>query len=982
MATHNALQSVLHTASMRELSLASLGPYPAAVPSSRSSWNGGAWLVSSSSKHFLDRNELTILLQRGRRNQKLNRDFSQRCSISCEGGNDEDRWGSHGHGWDVQSPGQRRSSYVPLALSTLPITQPSPDAEKTEKWRLDDEITELQGLQKQLISCKNLREKISAIETSRRVKNAFNGIGRSGIYVKPAIALAGKVLDERSLYVLKCLVAIGQDHLLDYSVALEDAFFVQDESNHRTISSTEGKPVSSVKEVLKRLAKAIENWDGSGNQFWQSMPNLITNWSHEMLDFSDTEETIALESLEDPSDGGEDRVLQSLTDLTKVLERLEKFYDSIGGIVGYQLKVLELIKASELGEEPSSDGPDFSNGRFSVPRGPDLASDQAFAMQAASWGLEGLSKMGEIYPLGGAGDRLGLVDEVTGECLPVAMLPYCGRTLLEGLIRDLQAREFLHFKVFGRQHITPVAIMTSAAKKNNERVLALCKSHGWFGRGKENFRLFEQPLVPTVAAADGQWLVTGPFQAVLKPGGHGVIWKLAYDEGILQWFQSKDRKAAIVRQISNPIAATDCTLLALSGMGLRYEKKFGFASCDRNVGTAEGVNVLMERRLPDGRWEYGVTCIEYTEFNKLGILDVPIAPGSTQAQYPANTNVLFVDLPSVEHIASSQSAASLPGMILNLKKPVKYVDHLGHKHSVLAGRLECTMQNIADSLVNKRSSRLPSKDHDKLDTYVIYNQRRKVTSSAKRRRKPGEHSLHQTPDGSFLDVTRNAFDLLSHCGVHMPEMEDNHRYVDSGPPFIVLIHPSIGPLWDIVSQKIQGGSLTPRSELQLEISEFAWTDVQLDGSLLVRATNVMGAVESNESGEGILQYGVRCGKCRLNNVNVTNKGVDWECKNNIYWQNKISRLESLEIILEDNAEFEANNVTIEGSQKFFVPKGHRMIVTNSLSGMSCTLEKLSESLSPQGSWSWRYDLQANGEVLLEMITSDDSSYVANEVSKV
>jgi len=46
--------------------------------------------------------------------------------------------------------------------------------------------------------------------------------------------------------------------------------------------------------------------------------------------------------------------------------------------------------------------------------------------------------MAEIYPLGGAGDRLGLVDEETGECLPVAMLPYCGRTLLEGLIRDLQ----------------------------------------------------------------------------------------------------------------------------------------------------------------------------------------------------------------------------------------------------------------------------------------------------------------------------------------------------------------------------------------------------------------------------------------------------------------------------------------------------------------------------------------------------------------
>lgn len=51
-----------------------------------------------------------------------------------------------------------------------------------------------------------------------------------------------------------------------------------------------------------------------------------------------------------------------------------------------------------------------------------------------------------------------------------------------------------------------------------------------------------------------------------------------------------------------------------------------------------------------------------------------------QAQYPANTNVLYVDLPSVEKIASSQSPRSLPGMILNLKKPIVYKDYLGVTH--------------------------------------------------------------------------------------------------------------------------------------------------------------------------------------------------------------------------------------------------------------------------------------------------------------
>ena len=43
-----------------------------------------------------------------------------------------------------------------------------------------------------------------------------------------------------------------------------------------------------------------------------------------------------------------------------------------------------------------------------------------------------------FVPVAGAGDRLGLKCDVTGDSVPTAMLPYCGRTLLAGLIRDLQ----------------------------------------------------------------------------------------------------------------------------------------------------------------------------------------------------------------------------------------------------------------------------------------------------------------------------------------------------------------------------------------------------------------------------------------------------------------------------------------------------------------------------------------------------------------
>lgn len=59
---------------------------------------------------------------------------------------------------------------------------------------------------------------------------------------------------------------------------------------------------------------------------------------------------------------------------------------------------------------------------------------------------------------------------------------------------NYKAREFLYFKICGKQCITPVAIMTSAAKNNHEHITSLCERHEWFGRGRSSFQLFEQVL--------------------------------------------------------------------------------------------------------------------------------------------------------------------------------------------------------------------------------------------------------------------------------------------------------------------------------------------------------------------------------------------------------------------------------------------------------------------------------------------------------
>jgi len=641
-----------------------------------------------------------------------------------------------------------------------------------------------------------------------------------------------------------------------------------------------------------------------------------------------------------------------IASLVDVLSKVETFYDMLGGLVGYQCTAMELCVESLTGApaqvhvSSDCDGTECRvEGRelnLLVPPGVDLrANDGAFAATASRWGLEELPNMAEIYPLGGAGDRLGLVDAETGESLPAALLPYNGRSLIEGLVRDLTAREWLYYKLTGEQHKTPVAVMTSAAKGNHRRISTLLRENKWFGRGEDNYRLFEQPLVPVVSVDGGRWVREGFCEFSLKPGGHGAIWKLMHDEGVFDWLEARNRRGAIVRQITNPMAGTDTTLLSLSGVGSKGDKALGFASCERHVGAAEGVNVLVEQKDDaKGEYSYGVSNIEYTDLTKLGVQDFSSDKGSSESAYPANTNVLFIGLNHIRQALTSSSRAAFPGMLINLTKPVT-------ASGVKGGRLECSMQNIADALMRRSDRRLGPEDFDSLPTFVLYTLRRRITSSAKKKRDPNSKKLAQTPDGSFLDLLRNASDLLRRCNVAHPSPDDQtvDVYLQDGPEFIFSTNPSIGPLWDVIEQKIQGGEIKKGSEVRLEIAEIEWRDVVVRGSFFVEATAPMGptmnSVQFDDS---------NCGRCRLHNVQISNQGIDWSETSNVYWSNFISRRERCSVTLEGNGEFDARDVVLSGDVRYVVPRGKRLTLRPD--GAGGVRETWSDVASP--SWRWRY----------------------------
>ncbi len=612
--------------------------------------------------------------------------------------------------------------------------------------------------------------------------------------------------------------------------------------------------------------------------------------------------------------------LTALEVLCNDLMPVQEFYKELGGIVGYQEKILSLLYAKDHQKYEVTSS-------YHAPSFIDISTLNAKTQQAVFSGLESLPEIAEMIPLGGAADRLHLVDEETGSDLPAAKLRFAGKILLERIIADIQAREYLYFQLFGKQVVTPVVLMTSFEKDNHFHVMKILEENRWFGRPKESFRMMAQPLVPVVKE-DGKWLFDERMKLVMKPGGHGAIWKLALDLGVFDWLSSLGRKKALVRQINNPAAAFDYGLLAFLGIGWKQDKIFGFASCPRLLRAAEGVNVLIENE-KDGKQSIVLTNIEYCDFAKFGIEDLPLKEGEPYSRFSSNTNLLFVDLSAIQKAVLKNP---FPGLLLNLKKG-SFLNADGMKQEAVLGRLESTMQNIADVFIeDKGDSLVPEK------TFITYNQRHKTISTTKRAYVEGG-TLQETPESCFFDFLFSARELLeSHCGFSLPPPRLLGPHLSLGPEFVFLYHPCLGPLYSMIEKKLKGGALSLGSMLRLEIADILIEQLDLSGALDIKATQIMG--EKNQ--EGSLVYSDKIGRCTLKNVTLRNLGMDIE-KSRPFWRGDFHCHEGVEILLKGDSEFIAEGVTFEGSHRFEVEDGMSMRVSQKFGKLLIELERKAQT---------------------------------------
>lgn len=590
-------------------------------------------------------------------------------------------------------------------------------------------------------------------------------------------------------------------------------------------------------------------------------------------------------------------------DLIQKLKQVEVFYQPIGGLIGYHREVLVRL-AIHLGLQAPHPKEHFT---YEKPPRVDIRSQNPLVKSCILTALEKWDQVALMMPIGGAGDRLGLEDE-HGHALPASFLPFEGKTLLEGLIRDIEAIETLVHETTGKSCVTPIALMTSDEKNNHILIEQFLKNNHYFGRPQDSIRLFRQKMVPVVTE-EGMWAMHGPLDPMLKPGGHGALWRSCEVHGILDWLEKHGRTHALVRQVNNPIASTDSNFLSLAGYGLSHPVSMVLLTCERLVHSSEGVNVLRFRQEGEGLVK-AITNVEYTDFVQEGIEDTCEEPGSPYSAFSSNTNLFLIELKSLRKALVKDP---FPGLILNLKSktPIQIGDQI---ELLRVGRLESMMQNIADAIeVGQEES---------LAQVLLFAERSKTISVAKKKQPESGFAL-ETPASAFYDRQKMFRDLLAtKCSMHLPLLSGPTDYFHKLPPILLHLSPDLGPVHSLIAKRIQGGTLSLGSFLQLHLQHLICHDLYLDGAL---------DIEASSPSQNYVY---------LNRVSVVNAGWQQEkVPSDMLWKKLAVPERKCQVILEGRSAFIANQVVIESDRNWKVADGKMLVLSPGIQGEILIEEK-------------------------------------------
>jgi hypothetical protein len=204
-----------------------------------------------------------------------------------------------------------KKSLLPLSFSSSPSlssssashshvtrvsTSPVEYAPPAPEFDFHQEVARLKRLRSKLSDSTSLREKHAVVDGDARVKRFFDSIKKGGF---SRVLLASLNLDSYELFLVKCLVAAGQEHVLGFGFEFEP------------LESELESARSSLKSAFYALVEMIEKLDVDGGG---------GNGSGRLGKKSGF--------------GLEDEEIREFKKLLKTLGEIEQFYNCIGGIIG------------------------------------------------------------------------------------------------------------------------------------------------------------------------------------------------------------------------------------------------------------------------------------------------------------------------------------------------------------------------------------------------------------------------------------------------------------------------------------------------------------------------------------------------------------------------------------------------------------------------------------------------------------------------
>lgn len=468
----------------------------------------------------------------------------------------------------------------------------------------------------------------------------------------------------------------------------------------------------------------------------------------------------------------------------KHLVKIDSMYKEIGGLFGYFLKAIK----DEVQEQKEE---------WVVPK---YEKIEEVKIETLFLGCKSLDKCAVAVPLGGMGQRLGYRDEEGP--LPVAQFPFLGHSLLEQIVRDLEGLESLYKILFNKEIEIPLILMCSREKSNESKVRELLEKEVFFGRKK--IKLLVQELVPVVTE-EGHFSFDGK-EFLCFPSGHGAIWKLVKEEKVFEWLEHLGISYLILRQINNPLAALDTQFCAFLGSCVEQKSSFGLVGLRRILGFSEGVLVEKQREK-----EHFITNVEYVEIAETSI--------EKDLRYLANANILFAD---VDAVKKKLDQNLFRGLIVNRKHLVPQLNKDQELRWVKGAALEGMMQNLVEMFSFPLEESLP--------VLIMRMERENAMSAIKTLEGEKENPLLATYD--FLKNSYKLLVTLTKNGLKpFCSLEEFKR---KGANYTFMYHPSLGPFYERIRNKIFFLEIAEGSILELEIEKFFGRDLVLDGHLEIK----------------------------------------------------------------------------------------------------------------------------------------------------